>query len=160
MVRAPRILPTDPAILLMEGGPATIQPQHSHRPGMYDDPSAITRGTSQIEAIDLNVPPSGPGCVDCEAANAWWFHLRRCAKCGYIGCCDSSPSQHASKHSMSTGHPIIRSYEPDEDWFFDYRTGETFLGPPLQLPLYHPLSQPVPGPRGRVPQDWGRYLHL
>jgi ubiquitin-hydrolase Zn-finger-containing protein len=42
------------------------------------------------------------------------------SKCGHIGCCDSSPSQHASKHAAATGHPIIASFEPGEDWFFDY----------------------------------------
>ena len=65
--------------------------------------------------------PSGDGCVECLASpKGWWFHLRRCAKCGHIGCCDSSPSQHASKHAATTGHPIIASFEPGEDWFYDY----------------------------------------
>lgn len=44
--------------------------------------------------IDPTVPPSGTGCVECDAAGGWWFHLRRCARCGHIGCCDDSPSQH------------------------------------------------------------------
>lgn len=57
--------------------------------------------------------PSGNGFVDCLASpKGWWFHLRRCAQCGHIGCCDSSPSQHASKHAAATGHPIIASFEP------------------------------------------------
>ena len=65
--------------------------------------------------------PSGDGCVECLASpKGWWFHLRRCAECGHIGCCDSSPSQHASKHAAATGHPIIASFEPGEDWFYDY----------------------------------------
>ncbi|MBE7190169.1 MAG: hypothetical protein INR67_17910, partial [Jatrophihabitans endophyticus] len=42
-------------------------------------------------AIDPAAVPSGPGCADCEASAGWWFHLRRCAQCGQIGCCDSSP---------------------------------------------------------------------
>jgi hypothetical protein len=65
--------------------------------------------------------PSGDGCVECLASpRGWWLHLRRCAECGHIGCCDSSPSQHASKHAAATGHPIIGSFEPCEDWFFDF----------------------------------------
>ena len=65
--------------------------------------------------------PSGDGCVECLASpKGWWLHLRRCAECGHIGCCDSSPSQHASKHAAATGHPIIASFEPGEDWFYDY----------------------------------------
>ena len=50
----------------------------------------------------------------------WWFHLRRCAKWGHIGCCGSSPSQHASKHATKTRYKIIASFEPREDWFYDY----------------------------------------
>ena len=44
-----------------------------------------------IEGIDPTVPPSGPGCVECTRTQGWWVHLRRCAQCGHIGCCDSSP---------------------------------------------------------------------
>ncbi len=57
------------------------------------------------------------------------FSLRRCAECGHIGCCDSSPSQHASKHYAATGHPIITSFEPGEHWFYDYRTSKFFCRP-------------------------------
>ena len=65
--------------------------------------------------IDPTVPPSGTGCVECLAADGWWFHLRRCAQCGHIGCCDTSPSQHATAHAKATGHPMIRSFEPGEE---------------------------------------------
>ena len=51
-----------------------------------------------IEGIDPTAAPSGTGCAECEAAQGWWVHLRRCAQCGHVGCCDSSPSQHATKH--------------------------------------------------------------
>ena len=27
---------------------------------------------------------------------------------------------HASKRAATTGHPIIASFEPGEDWFYDY----------------------------------------
>ena len=109
--------------------------------------------------IDPSIPPSGPGCVECLATGGWWFHLRRCAACGHIGCCDSSPSQHASKHAAGTEHWIARSYEPDEDWFWDFREGELVEGPDLAPPTHHPLDQPVPGPAGRVPRDWEQHLH-
>src|SRR5947209_5469311 len=81
---------------------------------------------SSVEGIDPSVPPSGPGCVDCDASGGWWFHLRRCAQCGRIGCCDSSPAQHASAHAAATGHPLIQSYEPGEAWFWDYRTNDFY----------------------------------
>ena len=109
--------------------------------------------------IDPAIPPSGSGCVECDASGGWWFHLRRCAHCGHVGCCDSSPSQHASHHAADQRHPVVQSFEPGEDWFWDYATEEYLEGPALAPPPYHPLDQPVPGPAGRVPPDWERQLH-
>ena len=112
-----------------------------------------------MEGIDPSVLPSGTGCVECLAQGGWWFHLRRCATCGHIGCCDSSPSQHASRHAAATGHALIQSFEPGEDWFYNYVTKEFGEGPPLAPPDCHPLDQPTPGPAGRVPRDWQHHLH-
>jgi hypothetical protein len=111
--------------------------------------------------VDTSVPPSGTGCVECMAENpsGWWLHLRRCALCGHIGCCDNSPMQHATRHYKSTGHPVIRSFEPGEDWFYDYRTGDFLNGPPLEAPESHPLDQPTPGPAGAVPSNWEQLLN-
>jgi hypothetical protein len=109
--------------------------------------------------IDPTVPPSGPGCVECEATGGWWVHLRRCAQCGHIGCCDSSPSQHASAHASATGHPVIQSFEPGEDWFWSYPNQDYAEGPRLADPQHHPLDQPAPGPAGRVPADWMQHIH-
>ena len=86
------------------------------------------------------------GCVECLATDGWWFHLRRCAACGHIGCCDSSPSQHASKHAKQDGHSIVRSFEPGEDWFWDYATEQYYDGPELAPPEHHPLEPAHPGP--------------
>jgi hypothetical protein len=109
--------------------------------------------------IDPAAAPSGPGCQECLATDGWWFHLRRCAACGHIGCCDQSPSQHATRHAADMRHPILASFEPDEYWFWDYRTQEVFDGPSLEPPRFHPIDQPVPGPAGRVPADWTEHLH-
>jgi hypothetical protein len=109
--------------------------------------------------IDPSAPPSGTGCVECLANGGWWFHLRRCARCGHVGCCDSSPSQHASAHANSTTHPLVQSFEPGEAWFYDYRTGEFREGPPLAPPDSRPPDQPSPGPAGRVPSGWEQRLH-
>ncbi|MCW2980940.1 MAG: hypothetical protein JWO14_2667 [Solirubrobacterales bacterium] len=109
--------------------------------------------------IDETVAPSGPGCAECTEAGGWWLHLRRCAACGHIGCCDNSPEQHATKHAEATRHPVITSFEPGEDWFYDYRSNEFFDGPPLAAPDAHPLDQGIPGPPGRVPSDWQTKLH-
>lgn len=109
--------------------------------------------------IDTTVPPSGTGCKECLESGGWWFHLRRCATCGHVGCCDSSPSQHATAHFHATGHPIMQSFEPGEDWFYDYRSGEMLSGPALAPPDARPEDQPAPGPEGSVPEDWRDRLH-
>ncbi|HEX4124768.1 MAG TPA: UBP-type zinc finger domain-containing protein, partial [Tepidisphaeraceae bacterium] len=85
----------------------------------------------------------------------------RCAECGHIGCCDSSPNRHATAHFHQTGHPVIASYEPGEDWFWDYEKGRMIKPPHFALrpPLSHPIDQPVPGPAGRVPANWNSLLH-
>jgi hypothetical protein len=114
---------------------------------------------SDIAGIDPSVPPSGNGCVECDAAGGWWVHLRRCAQCGHIGCCDTSPMQHATAHAKETGHPFIRSFEPDEDWYFNYDTNEMYDGPALAPPQHHPADQGTPGPKGRVPSDWRQHVH-
>jgi hypothetical protein len=62
--------------------------------------------------------------------------------------------RHASAHASSSGHPVIRSFEPGEDWFWDYRTDEYVEGPRLASPQHHPVDQPVPGPAGAVPANW------
>jgi hypothetical protein len=107
-----------------------------------------------MDDIDVTQPPSGDGCADCLAVGGWWVHLRRCAACGHIGCCDTSPEQHATRHFRETGHAVMRSYEPGEDWFWDFRTEESVSGPALAPPQHRPLDQPVPGPAGAVPPDW------
>ena len=112
-----------------------------------------------LPGIDPAGKPSGTGCVECEAAAGWWFHLRRCAQCGHIGCCDSSPSQHARHHAEDSGHSVARSFEPGETWFWDYVRRAYLEGPPLSEPSSHPVDQPVPGPAGRVPPDWRYRLH-
>ncbi|HVV49672.1 MAG TPA: UBP-type zinc finger domain-containing protein [Polyangia bacterium] len=66
------------------------------------------------------VTPSGPGCAECLATRGVWVHLRLCLGCGHVGCCDSSPGRHATKHARRAEHPVIRSYEPDESWGYCY----------------------------------------
>ncbi len=110
------------------------------------------------DAIDPAVPPSGTGCVDCDADGGWWVHLRRCAECGHVGCCDDSLSRHARAHAAETGHPVIQSFEPGEEWFWDYVLDAYVDGPRLAPPDSRPESQTVPGPRERVPADWQQIL--
>jgi uncharacterized UBP type Zn finger protein len=62
------------------------------------------------------LPAAVDGCDDCLRDGEKWLHLRICLECGKVGCCDDSPNKHASAHARSSGHPIIRSIEPSEDW--------------------------------------------
>jgi hypothetical protein len=62
------------------------------------------------------LPAAVDGCADCLREGGVWMHLRICLQCGHVGCCDDSPGRHASRHAAGTGHPIIRSLEPGEEW--------------------------------------------
>jgi uncharacterized UBP type Zn finger protein len=66
------------------------------------------------------VTPSAQGCEDCLRTGDRWLHLRLCLTCGHVGCCDSSPHQHATGHYKDTGHPVMRTFEPGEDWRWCY----------------------------------------
>ena len=79
----------------------------------------------QIRLTEL--PAEIAGCEDCLATGGRWLHLRMCAICGKIGCCDSSPNQHASKHAHASAHPIIRSAEPGEEWSWCYVDEVAFI---------------------------------
>ena len=67
-----------------------------------------------------NVHPRTRACEECLKTGDSWVHLRLCMTCGHVGCCDSSPNRHATKHFHQTRHPIIRSAEPGEDWGWCY----------------------------------------
>jgi uncharacterized UBP type Zn finger protein len=72
---------------------------------------------THLEAIELTqLPESVDGCEECLASDGKWCHLRICLSCGHVGCCDSSPGRHATAHAGSSGHPIMRSLQPGEDW--------------------------------------------
>jgi uncharacterized UBP type Zn finger protein len=64
----------------------------------------------------MQLPETVEGCEECLVTGDPWLHLRICLECGKVGCCDDSPNRHASKHAHSSGHPIIRSLEPGEEW--------------------------------------------
>jgi uncharacterized UBP type Zn finger protein len=59
-------------------------------------------------------------CEDCIKTGDPWVHLRMCLACGHVGCCDSSPNRHATKHFQRTSHPLVRSAEPGERWIWCY----------------------------------------
>lgn len=71
-----------------------------------------------VEVLELPEPPLG--CEVCLATGGRWVHLRMCLTCGTVRCCDSSPGKHASAHARESGHPLVRSAEPGEDWSWCY----------------------------------------
>ena len=79
-------------------------------------------------------PRTPEGCEECLATGQRWVHLRECLECGHIGCCDQSPGKHATKHFRATKHPIIKSFEPGENWAWCY-VDEVFLEPAPE-PVY------------------------
>jgi len=72
----------------------------------------------QVRVTQL--PEAVDGCEECLRSGDPWLHLRICLECGHVGCCDDSPNRHASAHSGSSSHPIIRSLEPGEVWSWCY----------------------------------------
>jgi uncharacterized UBP type Zn finger protein len=66
------------------------------------------------------VAPGANGCEECLKTGDRWVQLRLCLSCGHLGCCDSSKNKHATKHFRSTGHPIIQTFEPGENWRWCY----------------------------------------
>lgn len=80
---------------------------------------------SHLEALTVHdgivgTPPDDQQCTDCLAIGGHWVHLRRCTSCGHVACCDSSPNQHATAHASNTGHAVVQSFEPGEDWLWCY----------------------------------------
>jgi uncharacterized UBP type Zn finger protein len=66
------------------------------------------------------VAAGADGCEDCLRMGGRWVHLRLCMTCGHVGCCDQSPNRHATAHYRQAAHPIVRSFEPGEDWGWCY----------------------------------------
>ncbi|OPC84431.1 hypothetical protein B4N89_29030 [Embleya scabrispora] len=76
---------------------------------------------SHLDTLPDNVRPgSTEGCEDCLRDGTRWVHLRECLTCGHIGCCDSSPNRHATAHWHAADHPLVRSFEPGEEWAWCY----------------------------------------
>ncbi|WP_327224641.1 UBP-type zinc finger domain-containing protein [Streptomyces platensis] len=61
-------------------------------------------------------PPQSATCLECLAVGSHPVQLRLCLACGHVGCCDSSPFRHATRHFEETGHPVMRTFEPGDSW--------------------------------------------
>ena len=67
-----------------------------------------------------DIQSSAQGCEECLQTGDTWVHLRECLVCGHIGCCDSSKNKHATKHFHVTDHPLLRSFQPGDNWIWCY----------------------------------------
>jgi uncharacterized UBP type Zn finger protein len=92
--------------------------------------SNVCAHLDQIRVFDL--PESVAGCEACLKIGSSWVHLRMCMSCGTIGCCDSSPNRHASRHARELSHPIVRSAEPGEEWSYCFVDDVAFVVEPSQ----------------------------
>ncbi|HEX3150709.1 MAG TPA: UBP-type zinc finger domain-containing protein [Gemmataceae bacterium] len=82
------------------------------------------------------LPPRTPdGCEECLKTGMEWLHLRLCLTCGHVGCCDSSPGRHATKHFRQTNHPIVASFEPGERWAWCFIDEEDMQAPTAAEPF-------------------------
>lgn len=81
-----------------------------------------------IESLKHQAPRTRRGCEECLKTGDTWVHLRLCDECGHVGCCDSSPNRHATKHFRQTNHPVVQSLERGEDWGWCY-ADEVFFEP-------------------------------
>ena len=86
----------------------------------------------------LGAPPRSEGCAECLRIGSGWLHLRRCLTCGEVGCCDGSPNRHARHHAAARGHPLVQSFEPDEDWVWCYVDDAGFHVPGVSDSPSHP----------------------
>lgn len=71
---------------------------------------------SHLDSVRVTELPAPLACEECLKLGSPWVHLRMCLVCGKVGCCDNSPFRHATKHFHQTGHALIRSAEPNENW--------------------------------------------
>lgn len=75
---------------------------------------------THLNQIRKVTPVTPQGCEECLKTGSEWVHLRLCMECGHVGCCDSSPNQHATKHFHHTKHALMKSFEPGEHWGWCY----------------------------------------
>jgi uncharacterized UBP type Zn finger protein len=87
--------------------------------------SAQCRHLEQVRDVTARTPQ---GCEECLKTGDEWVHLRLCLTCGHVGCCDESRNKHASAHFRDSRHPVIRSFQPGEDWGWCF-VDELFIEP-------------------------------
>ena len=86
---------------------------------------------AHVDQVRGVAPGTLNGCEECLKLGMQWVHLRMCQECGHVGCCDQSQGKHATKHFHQTKHPIMKSFQPGEDWSWCY-VDELFIEPAVE----------------------------
>jgi hypothetical protein len=108
-----------------QGGRTVVDTEHAVVPDI--DPDACPHAGQAKTVV-----PRTPGCEECLRDGTGWVHLRLCMTCGHVGCCDSSPGRHARRHHEDTGHHVIRSAEPGDNWSYCLEDAREL--PPMPAP--------------------------
>ena len=67
------------------------------------------------QANDVNISSVTRECEECKKEGSSWVALRLCLSCGHVGCCDSSPGRHATRHFIDTDRPVMVAL-PNKAW--------------------------------------------
>ena len=89
---------------------------------------AVALPCAHFASAMADLPAAESVCPTCVEMGSSWVHLRQCLVCGRTGCCDNSPNRHATAHAHETGHALIRSAQPGEQWAWCY-PDEAFFVP-------------------------------
>jgi len=100
-------------------------------------------GCTHLDRVEITELPESVDGEECLKAGDPWLHPRICLECGQVGCCDSSPNRHASRHAEETGHPLVRSLEPSEVWSFCFLDEVA-----MEIPQVQGETQIPPSPLG------------
>lgn len=73
----------------------------------------------KLTQADFPPPKTPNACEECLAEGTMWVALRECRSCGHVGCCDSSPQKHATRHFQKTRHEVMRALAP-ASWTWCY----------------------------------------
>jgi CPA2 family monovalent cation:H+ antiporter-2 len=85
----------------------------------YVREETISTACTHLDRIQI-IESDATSCPICAETGDDWVQLRMCLTCGAVGCCDDSVNKHATAHAEGTGHPLIRSLEPGDDWWYCY----------------------------------------
>lgn len=86
---------------------------------MVSGGNMVDEACEDIKAADKGVKERSQVCDECVKAGTKWVQLRVCLTCGNVGCCDSSPGRHATKHFNDTKHPVMAAF-PGREWLWCY----------------------------------------